>query len=147
MAIMQRSVARSNGFTMLEVLLSVLIVLVTSTVYLMWQKTTWSQTTLSNRRMRACQVIEKQIEWRRMIISQNPVTNFAAFKSISGKDTVMCDTTGSPVVSVEWKIHPDSLLAPNGDTVMNVVPVQLIASWGSGQFDTLKLWTNVTQNF
>ena len=82
-----------------------------------------------------------------MIIAQNPIANFAAFKTMVGKDTVMRDTTASPTVSVEWKIHPDSLVAPSGDTVMNVVPVQLIASWGSGQFDTLKIWTNVAQNF
>jgi Tfp pilus assembly protein PilV len=147
MTMLRRNFAQSNGFTMLEVLLSVLIVLTTSTVYLMWQKTTWSQTTLANRRMRACQVVEKKIEWRRMIIAQNPTVNFAAFKAITGKDTIMLDTTGKPNVSVEWKIHPDSLLAPNGDTIHNVIPVQLIASWGPGKLDTLKIWTNVTKNF
>jgi Tfp pilus assembly protein PilV len=147
MKIMLRNCAQSNGFTMLEVLLSVVIVIIAVTADLMWQKTTWPETALANRRMRACQVVEKQLEWRRMIIAQNPTANFAAFKAITGKDTIMLDTTAKPNVTVEWQIHPDSLRAPNGDTVHNVIPVQLIARWGSGAFDTLKIWANVTKNF
>jgi len=136
-----------HGFTMLEVLLSILIVTFTAISYLMWQKSTWSQTTITNRRMVATQVLEKQIEARRMTIAQNPIANFAAFKAITGKDTVVIDNSVTPNVRVEWKIFPDSLRAPNDDTVKNVVPAQLIASWGSGTFDTLRLWTNITKNF
>jgi Tfp pilus assembly protein PilV len=136
-----------KGFTMLEVLLSILIVLVTTTAFLMWQKTTWTQTTTTNRRMLAAQILEKQIEWRRIVIGQNPDVNFTAFKNISGKDTIIIDTSVTPRLRVEWKIYPDSLRAPNGDIVHNVVPAQLIASWGPGKFDTLKIWTTIAKNF
>jgi type II secretory pathway pseudopilin PulG len=142
-----RTLTRDNGFTMLEVLLSVLIVTFTAISYLMWQRSTWSQTTITNRRMMATQVVEKQIEWRRMVVARNPIANFAAFKAITGKDTVIIDNSMTPNVRVEWKIYPDSLRAPNGDTVKNVIPAQLIASWGPGINDTLRIWTNITRNF
>lgn len=144
---MDQDLRNNNGFTLLEVLLSVCIVVTTAVICLMWQKTTWTQTATTNRRMLASQILEKQIEWRRMVIAQNPDVNFAAFKQISGKDTIMTDTTVNPHLKVEWKISPDSLRAPNGDTVHNVIPTQLIASWGSGKLDTVRLWTNIAKNF
>jgi Tfp pilus assembly protein PilV len=129
---------------MLEVLLSVIIVLVTATAYLMWQKTSWSQTTLSMRRMRACQVVEKQIEWRRMNIMQNPEANFAAFKALT--TTTVIDSSVKPNITVTWSIF-DTLHAPNGDPVTGAVRVYLVARWGTGTSDSLSLWTNVTKNF
>jgi prepilin-type N-terminal cleavage/methylation domain-containing protein len=137
---------RTNGFTMLEVLLSVLIISATATAFLIWQKTTWSQTRLTNRRMVACQVVEKQIEWRRMVIAQDPTAKFFAFKAITGQDTVMVDTSVSPAIKVDWKIF-DTLHAPNGDSVLGAVRVKLTASWGPGKDDTMRLWTVVTKNF
>ena len=144
MTTMRRNCAQRNGFTMLEVLLSVMIVLVTATAYLMWQKTTWSQTALANRRMRACQVVEKQIEARRINISQNPEVNFAAFKALG--TTTIVETSVQPNITVTWDIL-DTLHAPNGDPVTGAVRVHLVARWGTGQSDSLSLWTNVTKNF
>jgi prepilin-type N-terminal cleavage/methylation domain-containing protein len=144
MAMMGCNLARRNGFTMLEVLLSVLIVVVTATVYLMWQKTSWTQTTYTNRRMAASQVMEKQIEWRRMIIAQNPIANFAAFKALT--ETTMVETSPNPDVTVVWDIF-DDLRAPNGDPVTGAVRVHLVARWGGVKADSLSLWTNITKNF
>ncbi len=135
-----------RGFTMTEVIISALIVTFVAVAFLMWQKTTWTQTKLTNRRMIASQVLEKQIEARRMVIALDPTANFNAFKTISGKDTIITDNTTSPPIKVEWKIY-DTLKAPNGDAIKNVVSVKLVASWGSGKFDSLKLWTNISQNF
>jgi prepilin-type N-terminal cleavage/methylation domain-containing protein len=140
----ERKLTCSNGFTMIEVLLSVLIVLFTSTAYLMWQKTSWSQTTLANRRMRACQIMEKQIEGRRMTIAQNPAVNFAAFKALTSE--TITETSVTPNITVVWTVF-DTLHAPNGDPVTGAVRVHLVARWGPGTSDSLSLWTNVTENF
>jgi len=131
---------------MAEVLISALIVVFVAISFLMWQKTTWTQTRLTNRQMLASQVIEKQIEARRTVISLNPVTNFNAFKTMPGKDTIITDSSTTIPIKVEWKIY-DTIKAPNGDNVNNVVSVKLIASWGSGKVDSLKMWANISQNF
>jgi prepilin-type N-terminal cleavage/methylation domain-containing protein len=144
MGTMATKMTGKNGFTILEVLLSIIIVVITATAYLMWQKTSWSQTKLANRRMAVSQVMEKQIEWRRMDIAQDPATKFAAFKALT--DFTIVDVTTKPNISVAWKIYND-LQAPNGDAVANAVRVRLTASWGSGKSDTLRLWTNITKNF
>ncbi len=143
MAMQRSGFTNSNGFTMLEVLLSVLIVLVTSTVYVMWQKTSWLQTTYANRRLRACQVVEKQIEWRRLVIAQNPDSNFTAFKTMT--PTMIIDSSAAPEDTVKWTVF-DTLHAPNGDPVLNAVRVHWVVRWG-GPTDTISLWTNVTKNF
>jgi Tfp pilus assembly protein PilV len=140
----ERKLTCSNGFTMLEVLLSVLIVMFTATAYLMWQKASWSQTTAANRRMRACQIVEKQVEWQRLTIAQNPTVNFAAFKAMT--TTTRVDTSTRPNITVVWTIL-DTLKAPNGDPVSNAVRVHLVARWGPGTSDSLSLWTNMTKNF
>jgi prepilin-type N-terminal cleavage/methylation domain-containing protein len=147
MAFRCNKIVGNRGFTMLEVLISVLIVSLTAVSYLMWQKTTWTETRLTNLRMLAAQVVEKQIEWRRMIIAQNPTANYSAYRAIAGSDTVMTDTTVTPHMRVEWSLHPDSLRSPTGDTIHNVTPTLLTASWGAGVSDTFKLWTNITKNF
>jgi prepilin-type N-terminal cleavage/methylation domain-containing protein len=133
-----------NGFTILEVLISIIMIVITATAYLMWQKTSWSQTKLTNRRMAASQVMEKQIEWRRMDIARDPTTKFAAFQALT--EFTIVDATTKPNISVDWDIF-DTLHAPDGTPVENAVRVHLVARWGPGNLDSLSLWTNITKNF
>jgi type II secretory pathway pseudopilin PulG len=136
--------AGESGLTLIETLLSVLIIVISAVIFLMWQKTSWSRTTTTNRLMVAGHVVQKQIEWRRMAIAQNPLTNFSSFRAMT--DTTIVDNSVKPPVTVRWIIS-DTLHAPNGDHVQNAVRVQLIASWGSGKNDTLKVSTNIAKDF
>jgi prepilin-type N-terminal cleavage/methylation domain-containing protein len=139
--------AQEKGFTLIEVLLAMIIVMVSATSVLMWQKTSWSQTSSTNRLMVAGHVIEKQIEKRRMTIAENPSANFASF--IQNSTMVVIDSSVTPYITVLWTIYaPDSLKDPQtGNNLNNVRKVQISAGYGSGSADTLKVVTAISKNF
>ncbi len=66
----------ANGFTMVEVLLAMIIIATSAVAVLMWQKTSWSQSSATNKLILAGQVVEKQIEKQRMFIAKNPGNKF-----------------------------------------------------------------------
>jgi Tfp pilus assembly protein PilV len=133
--------------TMVEVLLSMIIIITSAFAVLMWQKTSWSQTRTTNRLMVAGHIIEKQIEQQRMIIAQDPATNFAAFKTnYVNKTVLVIDSTVRPYITVKWNVY-DTLHDPQGYIIKNVYQAKLAASWGTGQTDTLKVTTCIAKNF
>lgn len=141
---LQAFVKSTSGFSLIEVALSILIIVISAIVVLMWQKTSWSQTSSTNRLMVAGHIIEKQIEQRRMLIAQNPATNFTAFKSLS--TLTIIDSSLTPPIKTEW-VMKDTLKDPAGNLLANVRWVQIKASWGSGKNDTLKVVTCIAKNF
>jgi Tfp pilus assembly protein PilV len=135
------------GLTLIEVLLSVVIIVTSAVAVLMWQKTSWSQTSYTNRLMVAGHVIEKQIEQRRMLIAQNAATNFVAFKSaFVNNDLTIIDSSVTPPIKVRWFVK-DTLSDPSGNALSNVVWVRLKANWGSGTKDTLTVYTCISKDF
>jgi prepilin-type N-terminal cleavage/methylation domain-containing protein len=139
--------AEEKGFTLIEVLLAMIIVMVSATSVLMWQKTSWSQTSTTNRLMVAGHVIEKQLEKQRMTIAENPSANFASF--VQNSTMVVVDSSVTPYITVLWTIYaPDSLKDPQtGNNLNNVRKVQISAGYGSGPADTLKVVTAISKNF
>jgi prepilin-type N-terminal cleavage/methylation domain-containing protein len=137
-----------SGFSIIEVLLSMVIIAVCAGVVIMWQKSSWSQTITTNRLMVAGQVVDKQIEKQRMIIAENPVTNFATFKTgFDNRDSVMIDSSISPPMSVRWHAY-DTLHDPHGNSITDVYQIKLVAWWkGASPNDSLKLETRIAQNF
>ena len=136
----------AGGFTMIEVLLAMIIIAISASAVLMWQKTSWSQTSSTNRLMVAGQVIEKQIEKQRMLIAQSPATNYATF--ISNSSMTIVDSSVTPYLTVFWTIYAaDSLKDPNGNNLNHVRKVQIKAGYGNGQKDTLTVVTAISQNF
>jgi|SRR5271157_2402578 prepilin-type N-terminal cleavage/methylation domain-containing protein len=143
-----RTKGGAGGFTMIEVLLAMIIIATSAVAVLMWQKTSWSQTSSTNRLMVAGQIVEKQIEQQRMIIAQNPVPNFQTFKTtFDNKDVVIVDNSVSPPVSVRWHAY-DTLHDPNGHLITDVFKVNLTAWWtGAKPTDSLQVETRIAQNF
>jgi Tfp pilus assembly protein PilV len=142
---LQAFVKNTSGFTMIEVLLSILIIVTSAIVVLMWQKTSWSQTSSTNRLMVAGQIIEKQIEQRRMLVAQDPTNNFTSFKSLS--TLTIIDSSLTPPIQTDW-VMKDTLKDPAGNLLANVRWVQIKASWrGCGKNDTLKVVTCIAKNF
>jgi prepilin-type N-terminal cleavage/methylation domain-containing protein len=136
-------VIRRNGLTMLEVLLSIIIIAISAVIFLAWQKTSWYQTNRSNRMMVAGHVIEKQIEQRRMLIAQKPELNYAAFAALA--ETTITDSTTRPPVTVRWVMS--SINDPTGVAVQHVRKVDLTARWGSGSSDSLRVSTCISKDF
>jgi prepilin-type N-terminal cleavage/methylation domain-containing protein len=134
----------NTGLTMVEVLLSMVIIGICAVSFLLWQKTSWSQATLTNRLMLAGQVIEKKIEAKRMWISSDALQNYTNFKNT--KTFTDVDQTVIPPITLNWTIY-DTLHAPNGDPVLNACMVVIKASWGSGKNDTLKVSTCFARDF
>jgi type II secretory pathway pseudopilin PulG len=134
----------TSGFSLVEVLLAIIIITTSAVAVLMWQKTSWSQTSYTNRLMVAGHVIEKQIEERRMLIAQDPQTNFAAFKALTTLTIV--DNSLNPPITVNWEMK-DTLKDPAGNLMPNVRWVRIKASWGSGSKDTLQVITCIAKNF
>lgn len=138
----------ANGFTLVEVLLAMIIIATSAVAVLMWQKTSWSQASTTNKLMVAGQVVEKQIEKQRMIIAENPVQNFPKFKTgFDNVDSVIVDTTVTPMISVRWHAY-DTLHDPNHHLITDVFQVKLAAYWpGAMSSDTLYVEARIAKNF
>lgn len=141
-------VKNASGLSLIEVLLSIVIIATSALAILMWQNTSWSQTASTNRLMVAGHIVDKQIEAQRMTIARSPVTNFAAFgTAFIGKDSVMVDCSVSPCVSVRWHAY-NNLTDPKGHTIVNVYKVMLTAYWnGAKKSDTLRVEARIAKNF
>jgi prepilin-type N-terminal cleavage/methylation domain-containing protein len=139
-----KKLINKKGFTLIEILLSIVIIAISAIAILMWQKTSWSQTSYTNRLMIAGHVIEKQIERQRMIIAQDPTNNFNQFKNTDSMNII--DSTTKPIINVKWYIY-DTLHDPSGALINNVCRVVLKASWGKGKKDTLKVETCIAKDF
>jgi prepilin-type N-terminal cleavage/methylation domain-containing protein len=141
-------VKNASGMTLVEVLLSMVIIAVSALAIMMWQKTSWSQTTSTNRLMVAGHIVEKQLENVRMTIAQSPATNFTAFKTgFVNKDSVWADCSVTPCMWVKWSTY-DTLHDPKGHSLSDVCQVKLTAWWaGAKKTDTLKLETRIAKNF
>jgi prepilin-type N-terminal cleavage/methylation domain-containing protein len=136
----------SGGFTMIEVLLAMIIIAVSAVAVLMWQKTSWSQTSATNRLIVAGHVITKQIEKQRLQIAESPVNNFAAF--IQNSSMVIVDSSITPYLQVQWTIYSvDSLKDPNNIDIANARKVKISVGYGTRPTDTLTVITAISRNF
>lgn len=132
-----------QGFTLMEVLFAMLIIGVCAVVAVQVQRTSWLQTSRTTRLSSAGQILEKQIERRRMVIAASPQVNYGKFKLLT--DTLIVDSTVSPPVQVRWLISPAH--NPHGTEIDNVRLVELVASWGSAKDDTLRVFTAIAKDF
>jgi len=126
----------SDAFTLLEVLISLAIIGVIGILIFSIQFTSWKQVTSSNRCIVAGHMIERQIETMRMTISKDQEHNFPP-------------DDGSVVengVTLSWRIAP-ALRPTDGSTLTHVRKCDLIALWGSGKNDTLRVTTYLSKMF
>jgi type II secretory pathway pseudopilin PulG len=133
----------SRGMTLFEILLSIIVIAISATVFITWQQISWTRTKNNNRLMIAGQIIEKQIEQRRLIIARNPAVEFENFKTMH--NTTVVDNSVTPPVSVLWLLSP--AFDPNGSEITNVKKVELVATWGSGPDNELRVFTCIAKDF
>jgi len=67
---------RNSGFSLLEILVSLVIVGIIGVSIIALQTSVWKRSATSNRLLVAGQLIEKQIESIRLTIDQDPTSNF-----------------------------------------------------------------------
>jgi prepilin-type N-terminal cleavage/methylation domain-containing protein len=140
---LRHSLCNPGGFTLMEILITMIVIAISTGSFIWWQRVTWDQTKKSNRTMVAGHIIEKQIEARRLTISQNPTANYAAFKALP--ETTIVDNSVKPSVKVRWVISPT--YDPTGVEIAKVRRVELIASWGSTKADSLRVVTCISEKF
>lgn len=133
--------SNNAGITMLEVVITAALVLVFASLILPWQVSSWKRTSGYTRMTTACQIIEKQIEQRRILISMNPDTNFVKFRNLA--DTTLWDSTSKPPMKFNWRMSPARDL--NGVALVNVRRVTVTATWGIK--DSLVVATSIAKNF
>jgi prepilin-type N-terminal cleavage/methylation domain-containing protein len=135
--------SQRNGFTLLEMLISLTVIGFAASFLIYAQQSTWKMSGNSNKLSTAAQIIEKQIENRRMVIARDPVNNYARFKALS--DTTIIDNSVTPSVKVVW--HISAKTDVNGSNIENVRKVILNASWGYNNGDSLTVETCIGKNF
>lgn len=129
---------KSQGFSLLEILISLVIVGIIGVSIISLQTSVWKRSTTSNRLLLAGQLIEKQIESIRMGIDQNPVSNFPP------KDGSIAENG----ISLSWKVY--SAYRPKGATtteLKNVRRCVFTAAWGKSKGDTLQVSTYISKFF
>jgi Tfp pilus assembly protein PilV len=137
-----------SGLSLIEVLLSMIIIVVSAIAVLSWQNSSWAQTKTTNRLMVAGHIVDKQVENQRMIIARDPPDSFPVFKTrFDNNDVTIIDSSVSPFVSVKWHGY-DTLHDPHGHLITDVLQIKLTAWWaGCKVSDSLKLETRISQNF
>ena len=136
---MNRTVNSSGakkGFSLLEVLISMVVIGVIGLLVFSLQTNSWKLTTRSNRTLVAGHMIEQQIEGMRMKISQDQINNFPPENG----------SLTSNGIDLKWTIANASR-PTDGGNLPNVRKCDLTASWGTGKFDTLKATTYLSKMF
>jgi prepilin-type N-terminal cleavage/methylation domain-containing protein len=133
-----KHIQRNRGFSLLEILVSLVIVGIIGVSIISLQTSVWKNSTTSNRMLLAGQLIEKQIESIRMGIDQNPISNFPP------KEGALTENG----ISLSWKIF--SAYRPKGATtteLKNVRRCVFTATWGKNKGDTLLVTTYISKFF
>lgn len=133
----------NKGFSFVELLLAVSVTMITLSVILFGQRTSLKKNASANHLNVATQIIEKQIENRRLKIALNPDVNYPKFKALS--DTTIIDSSVKPPVNVKWVMKAET--DPRANKIDNVCRVTLFASWGTQKDDSLQVETCVGKNF
>ena len=126
----------SKAFTLIEVLLSMVIIGIIGSLVFTVQSSTWKTSTSSNRAVVAGHMVQQQIELMRMNISQN-------------QDLYFPPVNGSLVqngVTLSWQVS-NAARPIDGSTMTDVMKCDFIASWSASKGDTLKATTFLSKMF
>ena len=126
----------SKGFSLLEVLVSMVIVGIIGVLIFSIQTSSWKMSTSSNRAIVAGHMVERQIEMMRLNISQN-------------QDLYFPPVNGSTVengVTLGWVVSNASR-PTDGGPLTNTKKCDFTAFWGGGKTDTLKVTTYISKMF
>jgi prepilin-type N-terminal cleavage/methylation domain-containing protein len=127
---------KKNGFTLMEVLVSMAVIGIMGGMIFAFQTSSWKRSISSNRTLVAGHMIEQKIESMRMLIDRDPITNFPP----AGNSITENGITLTWVISAA-KRPTDGLDLPN------VRKCDMIASWGIGKGDSLRVITFLSKMF
>jgi Tfp pilus assembly protein PilV len=126
----------TKGSTLIEALFTMVILSTMGVSLYVFQTSSWKNTAISNKSLIAGHMIENQIECMRIAIDRSP-TDF--FPPISSK------TSGNGI-NLTWTISP-ATRPTDGTNLANVRKCSLVASWGKGMNDSLKVTTYLSKMF
>jgi prepilin-type N-terminal cleavage/methylation domain-containing protein len=126
-----------RGFTLTELLIAIIIIAITATIFMTTQNASFSRNRSSSRLMDAGQIIEKHIEMKRTEISVNPA-------NLPAKNTVATYTDNDISLVCSTK----AAFNPLDSEITNVRQYKIVATWGSiKQGDTLEVTTYLATDF
>jgi prepilin-type N-terminal cleavage/methylation domain-containing protein len=126
-----------SGFTLIEILMTIMIVGVIALNIMMFQTSSWKRTSSSNKLLVAGQMIERQIEYLRMKIDSDPINNFPPHDS----------TITENGIKLSWNISSAHRPKESSGSLPNVRRCDLIASWGKEKNDSLVVTTYIARSF
>lgn len=128
--------ALTAGFSLLEVLISMVIVGIIAALIFSIQTSSWKNSTSSNRTMVAGHMVERQIELMRLNISRNQNQYFPP-------------VNGSVLengITLSWIIS-NATRPTDAGTLPNTRRCDFTACWGGRKADTLKVTTYISKLF
>jgi prepilin-type N-terminal cleavage/methylation domain-containing protein len=128
---------KKQGFSLMEILVVIVIVGIIGVSTISLQTSTWKRTTTSNRLLVAGQVIEKQIEYIRMNIAENPKENFPPENGTAYENSI----------ALSWKFSSVNRIKGSTVALKNVRRCDLTATWGKSKGDTLIVTTYISKLF
>ena len=127
---------RQSGLTLLEIMIAVVVVGIGVGLFITLQNNSGSRLAGNSNLLKAGQIVEKHMEAMRISVARDTVSNWPP------RDTTYLENR----IQVVRKIS--AARSPKTSAVLpNVCKVDLIASWGSGQNDTLNISTYVARRF
>jgi prepilin-type N-terminal cleavage/methylation domain-containing protein len=130
---------RSAGFSLLEVLISLGIVGVCAAGFLTFQTTSWANNNAATMTLSAGQLIERQVEYLRMIIASNPDT-FAVYLAVNKQDS-----TSAKNINVRWVVA--NSMDQNNVPMPDARLVTFTAAWTKPRKDSLVVPACISKNF
>ena len=138
-----RHLGASRGFTLVEIVIAMVIVALSSTAILYAVRISWNSTARSNRILTAGHLLEQEVERVRAYVAQDPQNRFPTVPGLDGTDTTIDDFT------LRWKIvHPAPDIHPDpGAPLENVAHARLTALWARPFTDSIVLETYLARDF
>jgi len=128
---------RERGFTLLELLITIVIIGVTTGTIAIFQRSSWSSTRRANFTLIAGQLVERQVEQMRMTIELDPASFWPP------TDGSASDTTLG--IDLAWSVS--NAYDPDGNTIDNVRNVEYTATWRDAKPETLRVTTTLAHDF
>lgn len=128
---------REGAFSLLEVLITIVIIGITTGTIALFQSNTWSSTRRTNNTTVAGQLIERQVELMRINIEIDSTTYWPP---VDG-DTTYSDNG----ITVAWTVTP--AYDPDGSSINEVRNVEYMATWQDAQPETLIVTTALSRDF
>ncbi len=125
------------AFTLLEVLITIVIIGITTGTIALFQRNTWSSTRRTNNTTVAGQLIERQVELMRINIEIDSTTYWPP----TDGDT----TYEESGITVGWTVN--KACDPDGVAIDEVRSIEYMATWEDVQPETLTVTTALSRDF